>query len=137
MREFDTLRQALTGPAIIALCDAPWSPIYILVGFLIHPWIGLLVLAGAENVCALGMRQAMVRRHLAERDSMMTLQTGASFAASRYITLSKFIRLALQSLALGLGAWLAIGNSVSVGAIFAATFLAGRALQPIEQLLST
>ena len=27
MREFDTLRQALTGPAIIALCDAPWSPI--------------------------------------------------------------------------------------------------------------
>ncbi len=37
MREFDTLRQALTGPAIIALCDAPWSPIYILVCLLIHP----------------------------------------------------------------------------------------------------
>jgi len=25
MRELDTLRQALTGPAVIALCDAPWS----------------------------------------------------------------------------------------------------------------
>ena len=176
MREFDVLRQALTGPAIIALCDAPWSPIYVLICFLIHPLLGLLVLvgavllgivalrneratsdplqraneaaarayasqeqvlAGAENVRALGMRRAMVRRHLAERDSMMTLQTGASFSSSRYVTMSKFLRLSLQSLALGLGAWLAIGNSISVGAIFAASFLAGRALQPIEQLLST
>lgn len=176
MREFDTLRQALTGPAIIALCDAPWSPIYVLVCVLIHPLIGLLVfigaallaavayrnlqatseplqraneaaarayasqeqvLAGAENVRALGMRQRMVRRHLVERDSMMTQQTSASFASSRYVTMSKFLRLALQSLALGLGAWLAINNSVSVGAVFAASFLAGRALQPIEQILST
>ncbi|HMI41508.1 MAG TPA: type I secretion system permease/ATPase [Sphingomicrobium sp.] len=176
MREFDVLRQVLTGPAIIALCDAPWSPIYVLICFLIHPLLGLLVLAGAvalgvvalrnekatheplqraseaaarayasqeqvlagaENVRALGMRRAMVRRHLAERDSMMSLQTGASFAASRYVTLSKFLRLSLQSLALGLGAWLAVGNKISGGAVFAASFLAGRALQPIEQLLST
>lgn len=176
MREFDTLRQALTGPAIIALCDAPWSPIYILVCLLIHPLIGLLVLvgavllafvalrnqretgeplqraheaasrayasqeqvlAGAENVRALGMRDAMVRRHLAERDSMMTQQTEASFASSRYVTISKFLRLSLQSIALGLGAWLAINNSISAGAVFAASFLAGRALQPIEQILST
>ena len=176
MREFDTLRQALTGPAIVALCDAPWSPIYILVCFLIHPLIGVLVLAGAlvlaivayrnhgatseplqsaseaaarayasqeqvlagaENVRALGMRRAMVRRHLAERHSMMTLQSNASFAGSRYVTMSKFLRLMLQSTALGLGAWLAIGNSISAGAVFAASFLAGRALQPIEQLLAT
>jgi PrtD family type I secretion system ABC transporter len=176
MREFDTLRQALTGPAILALCDAPWSPIYILVCFVINPFIGLLVLvgaavlamvalrnqratsepmqraseaaarayasqeqvlAGAENVRALGMRQAMVRRHLKERDSMMAQQTYASFAASRYVTISKFLRLSLQSLALGLGAWLAINNKISGGAVFAASFLAGRALQPIDQLLAT
>ena len=176
MREFDTLRQALTGPAIIAICDAPWSPIYILVCLLIHPLIGLLVLvgavllgivaylnqretsdplqraheaasrayasqeqvlAGAENVRALGMRQAMVRRHLIERDAMMTQQTSASFASSRYVTISKFLRLSLQSVALGLGAWLAINNKISVGAVFAASFLAGRALQPIEQILSS
>jgi ATP-binding cassette subfamily C protein len=176
MREFDVLRQALTGPAMIALCDAPWSPIYILICFVIHPLIGALVLVGAallaivafrnsaatsaplqsaseaaarayasqeqvltgaENVRALGMRRAMVRRHLAERNAMLELQSGANFAGSRYITISKFLRLALQSLALGLGAWLAIGNSISAGAVFAASFLAGRSLQPIEQLLAT
>ena len=176
MREFDTLRQALTGPAIVAFCDAPWTPIYILVCLLIHPLIGGLVLvgaillaavairnqqatseplkraseaaarayasqeqvlAGAENVRALGMRKAMVRRHLMERESMMAEQTQASFASSRYVTASKFLRLVLQSLALGLGAWLAINDSISAGAVFAASFLAGRALQPIEQMLAT
>lgn len=176
MREFDSLRQTLTGPAIIAVCDAPWSPIYVLVCLLIHPFLGLLVLlggtllgvvawrnqlatgeplrnagdaaarayasqeqvlAGAENVRALGMRQAMVRRHLSERNSMIVQQSGASFASSGYVTTSKFLRLSLQSLALGLGAWLAIDNKISGGAVFAASFMAGRALQPIEQLLSS
>ena len=154
MREFDTLRQALTGSAILALFDAPWSPIYVLICFLIHPAVGSLamtggtvvlllawrnekltaeplrradeaaarayvsqeqVLAGAEVARALGMRRALVRRQLAERDMMMKLQTDASLDTSRYVTLSKFLRLSLQSLALGLGAWLAINNQISAG----------------------
>lgn len=174
LREFDTLRQALTGPVILSLFDAPWSPVYILVCFVIHPAIGALALvgaavlvlitlrneklthgplkeaneaagrayvsqeqslAGAEVVRALGMRRALVRRHLQEREAMMALQTDAGLIASRYVTLSKFLRLALQSLALGLGAWLAIGNAISAGAIFASAFLIGRALAPVDQLL--
>src|SRR4029453_19566355 len=56
MREFDTLRQGLTGPAIIALCDAPWSPIYILVCFLIHPFLGALGLVGAVILVLIALR---------------------------------------------------------------------------------
>ena len=176
MREFDALRQALGGPALVALADAPWSPIYVLLCFLIHPWLGLLLLVGAsalaivallnqrattgrleqaneaaakayagqeqvlvsaENVRALGMRRALVERHLAERKQMVVLQTEASLAGGSYVTISKFLRLALQSLALGVGAWLAIDDKISVGAIFAASFLAGRALQPVDQVLAS
>ena len=175
MRDFDTLRQALTGPALLALCDAPWAPIYIVISMMIHPALGLLVLAGAcalaavawlneratgkglrgateaahrayasqeqvvagaENVRALGMREAMVGRHLRERASMLALQTRASFRSAGYVASSKFLRLTLQSLALGVGAWLAIDNKISAGAIFAGSFLMGRALQPMEQLLT-
>ena len=175
MREFDTLRQALTGPMLLALCDAPWAPIYIIICTIIHPFIGLLVLIGggamatvtwlnnratgarlrsaneaatrayalqeqvvasAENVRALGMRSAMVRRHVGQRATMLHLQTDASFSSGGYVAGSKFLRLSLQSLALGLGALLAIDNKISAGAIFAASFLAGRALGPIEQLLA-
>jgi PrtD family type I secretion system ABC transporter len=175
MRDFDTLRQALTGPALLAICDAPWAPIYIIISTIIHPALGLLALVGgaaltaiawlneratgnrlrgateaahrayasqeqvvasAENVRALGMRDAMVERHVGERAAMLVLQTRAGFSSGSYVAASKFLRLTLQSLALGLGAWLAIDNRISAGGIFAASFLAGRALQPIEQLLT-
>src|ERR1019366_6920731 len=46
-----------------------------------------------------------------------------------------FMRLAFQSMALGVGAYLAIEQKVSAGAIFAASLLGGRALSPMEQLL--
>jgi ATP-binding cassette subfamily C protein len=43
----------------------------------------------------------------------------------------------LQSLALGLGALLAIDAKVSPGAVFAASFIVGRALAPIDQLVGS
>lgn len=176
MREFDVLRQALAGPPLIALADIPWSPFFIVICFLLHVYIGAMVLVGAailaivsvlnqratsdrlkeaneaaaisyasqeqivlqaETVRALGMKGAIVDRTVDQRRSMLELQTDAGFAGGRYVTISKFIRLALQSLALGLGAWLAINDKVSGGAIFAASFLAGRALQPIDQMLAS
>jgi ATP-binding cassette subfamily C protein len=66
---------------------------------------------------------------------MMTLQTEASFAATHWVALSKFVRLLLQSLALGIGAALAITNEISPGAIFASMFIVGRALAPIDQVI--
>ena len=176
LREFDGIRAALTGAGILALFDAPWIPIYVLVCFLVHPWLGLVALVGAcalpalawgneratrarsdraqrianasyasqeallgasEGVRALGMRRAMVARQLRQRDVMLLSQTEASFASGNYLTATKFVRLALQSLSLGLGALLAIDNKISGGSIFAASFLVARALAPIEQLIGT
>lgn len=176
LREFDTMRATLTGPGILALFDAPWMPIYILVCFLVHPLIGLVavvgctilpliawanehatraridgaqqvagasyanqdaLLASADSIRALGMRRAMVARQLRQREAMMAAQTEANFAAGSYLTATKFTRLALQSLALGLGALLAVDNRISGGAIFASSFLIARALAPIEQLIGS
>ena len=64
VREFDVLRQALTGPAVLGVLDAPWVPIYVLIAFLIHPWIGLLTLGGALLIILLAWRneRALVSR---------------------------------------------------------------------------
>lgn len=176
MREFDTLRQTLTGPAMLALFDAPWTPIYILVCFLLHPWLGIVVCvgaailvgiawltekttrsrvqrasdasniayvsqeqsaSGAEAVRALGMRGAMVSRHLRERESSSRLQAEANFAGGGFLAATRFVRLALQSIALGVGAWLAVEQKISAGSIFAASFLAARAIAPVELLLGS
>ena len=174
VREFDILRQAMTGPAVLGVLDAPWVPIYILVAFLVHPWIGVLALVGAllimflawrnelatreplqqatlaagrsyaaydfsvsasDVVRALGLREALVQGHLTGRQAMMQLQTDAGITSARLTAESKFVRLLLQSLALGLGALLAIDGLVSPGAVFASMFIVGRALAPIDQLV--
>lgn len=175
LRDFDALRTTLSGPAALALFDAPWVPIYLLVCFLVHPWIGALAIAGclllplvafatwrstrdrtaqaqrmagasyanqdellgaADGIRALGMRRALVARQLRQREAMIATQTEAGLAGGTFLTLGKFIRLTLQSLALGLGALLAVDNLISAGAIFASSFLIARALQPIEQLIA-
>lgn len=176
LRDFDTMRAGLTGPAVLALFDAPWMPIYILVCFLVHPAIGGVAILGcailpllawanerhtrarldraqaiatgsyasqdallsaADSVRALGMLRALVARQLRQREAMLTAQTEASFAGGSFLTATKFTRMALQSLALGLGALLAVNNQISGGAIFASSFLIARALAPIEQLIGT
>ncbi len=173
-RQFDVLRGTLTGPAIIALFDAPWAPIYIVTCFLLHPAIGTMALvaillltglavvgeratkrgvaqagdwtagvarsqdysvAAAEVARALGMREALVRRHLLERARLVQRQGEVAGQSGGYLAATKFLRLLFQSLALALGAWLAIRQSISAGAIFAASLLIGRALQPVEQIL--
>ena len=91
--------------------------------------------ASADVVRALGLRRALISGHLHDRDTMMRLQTEASMDSGRLTAVSKFTRLALQSLALGLAAMLAIDAKVSPGAVFASSFIVGRALAPIDQLV--
>lgn len=67
LREFDVLRQATTGPAIHGLFDAPWVPIYILVAFLLHPWIGVLALGGTLLVIFLAWRSEAATREPLQR----------------------------------------------------------------------
>lgn len=89
----------------------------------------------AETVRALGMRRALVNRQEAERSVGLQLTAEAQFLGGKYSSVTKFVRLFLQSIALGAGAWLAVKHQISSGSIIAASVLMTRALQPIEQLV--
>jgi PrtD family type I secretion system ABC transporter len=58
----------------------------------------------------------------------------ASDRAATMQSMIKFLRLSMQSVILGLGAYLVIERSATGGAMFAASLLLGRALQPVEQI---
>ncbi|MHA5865349.1 type I secretion system permease/ATPase, partial [Pseudomonas aeruginosa] len=62
-------------------------------------------------------------------------QSLASERAARINALSKYLRIALQSLVLGLGAWLAVEGRITPGMMIAGSILMGRALGPIDQLI--
>ncbi|MFD2248747.1 PrtD family type I secretion system ABC transporter [Pseudochelatococcus lubricantis] len=44
LRDVDTVREFFTGAGIIAGCDLPWVPVYVVVAFLLHPWYGLFAI---------------------------------------------------------------------------------------------
>jgi PrtD family type I secretion system ABC transporter len=47
MRDFDAIRSTIGTPVIAAMFDAPWTPVFLLVAFLLHFWIGLLAVIAA------------------------------------------------------------------------------------------
>ena len=89
--------------------------------------------AGGETVQGLGMQDAVVARSGALRDTVLDKTLAGSDRGGFYNVLSKTLRLFLQSLMLGLGAWLAILGEITPGVMIAASILLGRALAPIDQ----
>ncbi len=91
--------------------------------------------AQSEVVRALGMRQAGIALQVRQRQIATQRQAEAQFTGGRYTGIIKFLRLMLQSAALGLAAYLTVNGQISAGSIIAASVLLTRAVQPIEQMV--
>jgi ATP-binding cassette subfamily C protein len=171
LRDLDAIREFLTGSGLIAFCDAPWFPVFILAAFALHPWFGLIAIVGGlttltlallnevstrktllaasrasmtagrsaqstfrntEVVQAMGMVDALAGRWSQHHALALALQARASDRAGAIVAFTKFFRMLLQTLILGVGAYLAVQHEISAGMMIAASILIGRALQPIE-----
>lgn len=176
LRDVDAVKAALSGQGVLALLDAPWTPIYLVCAFLLHWSVGILTLVGggllvglawlneqetrsrinqnhqastaaylsfdeiaghAEVIRALGMQRVIADQHTARRESVVDEQFNTLLIGGRYSAIVKYVRLVLQSAALGLAAFLVIKGSMTAGSIIAASILLSRSVQPIEQLVGT
>ncbi|WP_027256104.1 type I secretion system permease/ATPase [Leisingera aquimarina] len=86
----------------------------------------------AEMIQSMGMRGAAFGRWKQGRDAALTDSVTANDTGGGFTTLTKTLRLFLQSAMLGLGAYLVLQGEVTPGAMIAGSILMGRALAPIE-----
>jgi ATP-binding cassette subfamily C exporter for protease/lipase len=93
-------------------------------------------LRNAEVIEAMGMLGNIRQRWHERQQKFLALQTLASDRAATISAASRFIRITLQSLILGLGAWLLLENEVTGGAMIAGSLLMGRALAPVDQVIA-
>ena len=91
----------------------------------------------SEVIHAMGMQDAISGRYRAYVDEMGTASTKAGDIGSIMSSASKAVRVAVQSAALGLGAYLVIVGQMSPGGMIASSILLGRALAPIEQTIGS
>jgi len=93
-------------------------------------------LRNAEVIEAMGMLHNLRRRWMEIHRRGMALQLLANNRGGWIGTLSRFLRMALQSLILGAGAWLVINDEMTAGGMIGASILMGRALAPVEQAIA-
>jgi len=62
MRDVTTFRTFLAGPSIFPFLDAPWTPIFIVVVFMLHPMLGWLALGGAVVLFSLAILNEIATR---------------------------------------------------------------------------
>jgi ATP-binding cassette subfamily C protein len=86
----------------------------------------------AEIIQAMGLRDRMLARWEAINERYLVDQLAITDTATGIGTVSKVLRLLLQSGILGLGAYLVIKDELSAGALIAASIILSRALAPIE-----
>lgn len=92
-------------------------------------------LRNAEVIEAMGMLPNLQVRWFKLHSKFLRLQAEASEKAGIVGSITKFVRIALQSLVLGLGAWLAVEGRITPGMMIAGSILMGKALSPVEQLI--
>lgn len=90
----------------------------------------------SELIQGLGMRDAALSRWRVKRDRSLEATIEASDTSGTLSNASKSFRYFMQSLMLGLGAWLVLRGEMSPGMMIAGSILLGRALAPIEQAIA-
>ncbi|MCL2590868.1 MAG: type I secretion system permease/ATPase [Betaproteobacteria bacterium] len=81
------LRQFLTGAGLFAILDAPWTPIYVVVLFLLHPFLGVLsivfclMLFGVTWVSKRVMEEPMEMADIAREEEARHLNSRMRHAA--------------------------------------------------------
>ncbi len=92
-------------------------------------------LRNAEVIEAMGMLPQLMARWAALNTGFLAAQAQASEKAALVGSFTKFARLSLQSLVLGLGAYLAIDGEISPGMMIAGSILMGKVLGPLEMVI--
>jgi PrtD family type I secretion system ABC transporter len=92
-------------------------------------------LRNGEVVRAMGMLQAIGARWSAYRAHSIERGAWASQRASVMGNATKFTRMVIQILVIGVGAYLVVVGKIGPAMLFANMILASRALQPIERLV--
>jgi len=75
IHDLNTLRQTLTGSALLAAFDAPWLPIYLVVIFLMSPALGWFALGGALVLLVLAVLNERLSKPRLDEAQKYSLQS--------------------------------------------------------------
>ncbi|MDH0758660.1 type I secretion system permease/ATPase [Pseudomonas juntendi] len=94
-------------------------------------------LRNAEVIESMGMLETLMNRWAKRQRNIMMLQSQASDKGGIVSSTSKTFRMWSQSIMLAIGAYLVVTHEINPGLLMAGSLLLGRALAPIDQMISS
>ncbi|UNK59232.1 type I secretion system permease/ATPase [Buttiauxella ferragutiae] len=94
-------------------------------------------LQNSDSIEAMGMLATLKLNWQEQHSKVLVLQTQIADKTVNLNSLSRFVRVLLQSVALGAGALLVIGGQITPGLMIAASIILGRVLNPVEQIIGS
>lgn len=94
-------------------------------------------LQNSDTIEAMGMLPTLKHHWLEQHSKVLVIQTHIADRTSGLSSLSRFVRILLQSVSLGAGALLVIGGQITPGLMIAASIILGRVLNPVEQVIAS
>ncbi|MEO5325995.1 type I secretion system permease/ATPase [Mesorhizobium sp. CC13] len=172
LKDVADLRAFIGGDGILAFLDAPWTPVFLTIVWLLHPGLGMLATGGAvvlfvaalandfltrgrqqraslimrhnqaealryvesaETIAPLGMTGMVLARWQAQRRDAQAEGQRLAETTVAIVSSTRALRLALQVLILGFGAYFVLRGQLTAGGMIAGSIILSRALAPIER----
>jgi ATP-binding cassette subfamily C protein RsaD len=81
-RDIDIVREFVTGAGLISFCDAPWTPVFVVISFILHPYFGVLAIVSGAVILGLAIANDYATRAPLQRATVAAIsaQNDASAA---------------------------------------------------------
>ena len=70
LADSDKVRDFITGSGILAFFDAPWTPLFLVLCFAFHPWLGIVATGGALLIFSLAILNEILTRNALQEASL-------------------------------------------------------------------
>lgn len=75
LRDLESVQRLITSPALMALFDLPWAPLFFFGIFIFHPLMGILALVGGTILIAVALLNQLTTRKPLERANAASFQS--------------------------------------------------------------
>jgi len=82
IRDAELLRESMTSGLTSALCDLPWTPVFVLLCYLMHPLLGTVALTGALVSFSLALISNWATRSQVEKTNRLSNEANKFVAAA-------------------------------------------------------
>lgn len=81
IRDAELIRESIAGGSATVLCDLPWTPLFVALCWVLHPWLGAVAIGGALVLLVLAVVTELATREGVEAGTRLSGEA-LSFAAS-------------------------------------------------------